>query len=61
MLPVITNINKESHALCAEARNMLGLDIHASDIYNLITGRGLIYNSDRIKHPVIHENGTYTR
>ena len=61
MLPVITNINKESHALCAETRNMLGLDIHASDIYNLITGRGLIYNADRIKHPVIHENGTYTR
>lgn len=57
MLPVITNINKEGHALCAEAGDMLGLDIHASDIYNLITGRELMYNSDNIKHPVIHVSG----
>ena len=37
-VPVITNINKEKSILCAEAGRLLSLDVHASDMYNLIAG-----------------------
>ena len=37
-VPVITNINKEKSILCADAGRLLSLDVHASDMYNLIAG-----------------------
>ncbi len=37
MLPVITNINRETEKLSPEALDQLKLDIHASDIYRLIS------------------------
>lgn len=51
-LPVITNINRESGLLDAEAFDMLGLDIYASDIYNLVTGRDTHTFSDHRMSPV---------
>ena len=56
-LPVITNINKEERGLSTDAVRMLGLDIHSSDIYNLMTGRSAASDSDHVKSPVIL-NGT---
>ena len=52
-LPVITNINKERGRLSEEAAGLLDLDIHASDIYNLATGRSLTEYSDHCVNPVI--------
>lgn len=51
-LPVITNINKEAHTLGDEAKRMLELDVHAADVYNLVTGRGE-NASDHVRTPVI--------
>ena len=44
VIPVITNINKEKALITGDAERQLRLDIHASDIYNLITG-GSVYDS----------------
>jgi predicted nucleotidyltransferase len=52
-LPVITNINKESGNLSYDARKMLGLDVHSSDIYNLVTGRDTAASSDHVMRPVM--------
>ena len=52
-LPVITNINKEKNCVNGEAAGMLDLDVHASDIYSLVSGRNIYENSDHIKRPVI--------
>lgn len=52
ILPVITNINKETRRLNAEAENMLALDVKAADVYNLLTGRGSEY-SDHVRRPEI--------
>ena len=52
-LPVITNINKESGNLSYDARKMLGLDVHSSDIYNLVTGRDTATSSDHVMRPVM--------
>lgn len=52
-LPVITNINKESHMLDDKARRMLETDIHAADIYNLITGENMSKRSDHRQMPCI--------
>jgi len=51
-LPILTNINKEAQGLTDEARSMLELDVHATDIYNLVSGRDNSY-SDHIMTPVI--------
>ena len=51
--PVVTNINKERDRLSDAARSLLDLDIHASDIYNLATGRDLSESSDHRGGPVI--------
>ena len=53
MLPIITNINKETNILNGHGRNQLDLDVHASDIYNLITGRSVYKCSDYRMQPVI--------
>lgn len=52
-LPVITNINREDHKLSDDALRLLGLDIHAADIYNLVTGRDAADDSDHVKSPVM--------
>lgn len=54
-LPFITNINKEWRRLGDDARNMLGLDVHASDIYNLVTGRSNASDSDHVRTPVMKD------
>ncbi len=46
LLPVITNINKEKELITGDAEALLRLDIHASDIYNLITGGSVSDLSD---------------
>ena len=50
---VVTNINKEYDTLGERAKCLLRLDVHASDIYNLATGRCLTEHSDHIMHPVM--------
>jgi predicted nucleotidyltransferase len=50
-LPVITNINKEKSLISGDAEKMLQLDVHAADIYNLITG-GSVYDSSDHRQPV---------
>ncbi len=52
-LPVITNINKEKEQLGEDAVRQLELDLHAADIYNLITGRDMSAYSDHRINPVI--------
>ena len=52
-LPVITNINKEEGLLSEEAKRLLALDVHAADIYNLLTGRDVSACSDHRHVPVI--------
>ncbi len=47
-LPVITNINKNAAGLSGNSADMLSLDIHSADIYNLITHRDIISESDHI-------------
>lgn len=52
-LPVITNINKEADDLSEDAKRLLALDVHAADIYNLLTGREVSSESDHRHAPVI--------
>lgn len=52
-VPVITNINKEAHALSEESSSILKMDIHAADIYNLATGRDVSAFSDHRMRPVL--------
>ncbi len=52
-LPVITNINKEKQLLTGAGRQLLELDVHTSDIYNLLTGRDVSACSDHRHAPVI--------
>ena len=51
-LPVLTNINKERESLTMDAAAMLELDVHASDVFNLINGLNIFENSDQRKKPV---------
>lgn len=51
-IPIISNINKEAKSQLKISRT-LGMDILASDMYNIITGRDLYRNSDRVKMPYI--------
>ena len=51
-LPVLTNINKEKYVLNSNSAGMLGLDVHAADVYSLINGRSISENSDYRKKPV---------
>ena len=53
-IPVVTNVNRRE-GLCDEARACLEADIHASDIYNLISGRDLYRCSDRVITPYIEK------
>lgn len=52
-LPVITNINKQIDLLTDEGKTQLELDIHASDVYNLISGRNQSENSDYRHRPIL--------
>lgn len=52
-LPVITNINKEKEKLSDEALQLLDLDCHASDVYNLVCGNDISSHSDYVHAPVI--------
>ena len=52
-LPVVINVNKAGAVLSEKGKELLELDVHASDIYNLMTGRDLSSESDYRKKPVI--------
>ena len=52
-LPVITNINKQREELSTEGLKQLDLDVHAADVYNLVTGRDIAAKSDYRMKPVI--------
>ncbi len=52
-LPVIINVNKSAAGLSGKASGLLALDMHAADIYNLMTGSGIEKGSDHVHAPVI--------
>lgn len=52
-LPVIINVNKSWEDLSRKAQKLLELDMHAADIYNLMTGKDIGQGSDRRHAPVI--------
>lgn len=52
-IPFITNINKQRNLLNEEGLKQLELDIHAADIYNLVTGRNQFELSDYRHKPII--------
>ena len=52
-LPVIINVNKASGNLSEEALKLLELDMHAADIYNLMTKGEIGSFSDHIHSPEI--------
>ena len=52
-LPELININKSAKGLSEKASTLLQLDIHASDIYNLMTTGEIGIFSDHRHHPVI--------
>ena len=52
-LPVIINVNKSAKDLSEKALALLQLDMHASDIYNLMTTGEIGTYSDHIHSPII--------
>lgn len=52
-LPIITNISKKRSSLNDEGLLLLELDAHASDVYNLVTGRDISAESDYKISPII--------
>ena len=54
-LPVIINVNKSSGNLNENALKLLELDMHAADIYNLMTGADIGQGSEHRHAPVIIE------
>lgn len=52
-VPVITNINKETEEFDSSLKRMIELDGLAVDVYNLIDGKSLYSNSDRVQRPII--------
>lgn len=52
--PIVTNVNKHRDERAnIEEKVDLSIDIKATDLYNLISGRDLYKNSDFVKKPVI--------
>lgn len=54
-LPIITNVGRSLDILEEDARNLLEMDIHSSDVYNLVTGRDIHTRSDYRMKPIIQE------
>ena len=54
-LPVIMNVNKNAGDLDQKAKDLLQLDLHAADIYNLVTKGETDRYSDHRHSPVIME------
>ena len=52
-LPVIINVNKNTEGLSRQAEKLLQLDMHAADIYNLVTKGETDSCSDRRHQPVM--------
>ena len=52
-LPVIINVNKSMGDLSEKAQKLLELDMHATDIYNLMTGADIREGSEHRHAPVI--------
>ena len=52
-LPVVINVNKSAAALNEKAADLLQLDMHAADIYNLMTAGEIGSLSDHIHPPVM--------
>lgn len=53
LLPVIVNVNKSAGSLNDKAASLLQLDMHAADIYNLVTKGEIGAYSDHRHSPVI--------
>jgi hypothetical protein len=53
IIPVITNINKETEKLDDRACDLLDLDIHASEIYGLIADKNRREEAEQRKRPVM--------
>lgn len=54
-LPIITNVGRSVVKLDEDSKNQLEMDIHASDVYNLVTGRNVHECSDYRMRPIIQE------
>jgi hypothetical protein len=54
-LPVIMNVNKNTGEMDQKAKDLLQLDLHAADIYNLVTKGETDRYSDHRHSPVIME------
>lgn len=52
-LPVMINVNKSAGDLSGKAASLLQLDIHAADIYNLVTKGVIGPHSDHVQPPVM--------
>lgn len=52
-LPVVINVNKSEEDLSEKASSLLQLDIHAADIYNLVTKGEIEAHSDHRRSPVM--------
>ena len=52
-LPIIANISKNREKLSDDGLLLLELDAHASDVYNLVTGRDISKESDYKIPPII--------
>ena len=55
-LPMITNINKQRELFTNEGLRQMELDVHAANIYNLVTGRDQVSCSDFRMIPVMTDN-----
>ncbi len=53
LMPVITNINKESEKLGPAGHRLMELDVYAADVYNIVTGRDAAACSDHRMRPQI--------
>ena len=54
-IPIVTNINKNIVDVSDESKQFLNLDIHAMDVYNLVSGVNIRENSDYMTIPVTGE------
>lgn len=55
-IPIITNVNKQRELLDDRGRRQIEFDELASHVYNLISGKALYSNSDRVLRPINIEN-----
>ena len=54
-IPFLTNVNKEAETLNGPAADMLALDMLAADMWNILFGRDMYGNSDKVVRPAIEK------